>query len=103
MITSHALRHAHDSILLLHGLDIQYVAYRLGDTSQVVSEVYVHILAKMKEKGDQKASQISELLYVYIRDTILPIYHTSKSTYKYQFIVLLRRKRKSCIYYNLLI
>lgn len=63
-ITSHNLRHTHASILLLHGLDIQYVASRLGDTPQVVSEVYAHLLAEMKEKGDQEASRITELLYV---------------------------------------
>lgn len=62
-ITSHALRHTHASIMLQHGLDVQYVADRLGDTVMVLSQTYAHLLKEMKEKGDSQAIEIAGGLY----------------------------------------
>ena len=48
-ITSHGLRHTHASILLTNGVPIQIVAERLGDTVEVVTSVYAHVLQKMRD------------------------------------------------------
>lgn len=50
-ITSHGLRHTHASMLLLHGVDIQIVAERLGDTVEVVTKVYAHVLQRMRDNN----------------------------------------------------
>lgn len=63
VITSHSLRHTHASILLLHGAKVHYIADRLGDTPQVVEEVYAHVLEEMRDKGDRQASDIFAGLY----------------------------------------
>lgn len=64
VITSHGLRHTHASILLLHGLDLQYVSQRLGHKSQLTTaSIYAHVLKEAKEKGDDQAIAIAGTLY----------------------------------------
>lgn len=51
VMTSHALRHTHASMLILKGADLAYVAKRLGHRdSSVTSQVYVHVLEELEEK-----------------------------------------------------
>lgn len=58
-ITSHALRHTHASMLLLHGVDIQIVAERLGDTVEVVTQVYAHVLQNMRDSNKPLIKSVS--------------------------------------------
>lgn len=62
-VTSHALRHTHASILLLHGVDIQIVAERLGDTVEVVSQVYAHVMDEMRERNKEEIKEISGSIF----------------------------------------
>lgn len=62
-ITTHALRHTHASILLLHGVDIQIVAERLGDTVETIAQVYAHILDEMRDKNRDLVKEISSSMF----------------------------------------
>lgn len=62
-ITSHALRHTHASLLLLHGIDIQIVAERLGDSVEVVSNVYAHVLDEMRDRNKDKIKNITASIF----------------------------------------
>ena len=63
-ITSHGLRHTHASILLLHHLDLHYVSERLGHKSQITTaSIYAHVLKETKERGDERAAEITATLY----------------------------------------
>lgn len=62
-ITSHALRHTHASMLLLHGVDIQIVAERLGDTVEVVTQVYAHILQQMRDNNKPLIKSVSSSVF----------------------------------------
>ncbi|MBS4770091.1 site-specific integrase [Carnobacteriaceae bacterium zg-ZUI240] len=54
-ITLHSLRHTHGSILLLKGFSILYISKRLGHaTVSTTQNVYLHILAELEEKEDNK-------------------------------------------------
>lgn len=62
-ITSHALRHTHASMLLLHGVDIQIVAERLGDTVEVVTQVYAHVLQQMRDNNKPLIKSVSSSVF----------------------------------------
>ncbi|WP_062532376.1 site-specific integrase [Jeotgalibaca dankookensis] len=62
-LTSHALRHTHASLLLLHGVDIQIVAERLGDSVEVVSKVYAHVLDEMRDRNKEKIKSIAASIF----------------------------------------
>lgn len=62
-ITTHALRHTHASILLYHGVDIQIVAERLGDTVETITQVYAHVLDEMRDKNRDLVKEISSMMF----------------------------------------
>ena len=64
VITSHALRHTHASLLILEGADVSYVADRLGHRdSSVTVEVYIHVLKELKQKNEEKIDDIFNALF----------------------------------------
>lgn len=64
VVTSHAMRHTHASMLILQGADLTFIADRLGhkDTG-ITAEVYVHVLKELREKNDKKVQEIFSNLY----------------------------------------
>ncbi|WP_373807951.1 site-specific integrase [Jeotgalibaca porci] len=62
-ITSHGLRHTHASMLLTNGVDIQIVAERLGDTVEVVTQVYAHVLQKMRDNNKELVQAIAQSMF----------------------------------------
>lgn len=58
-ITFHSLRHAHCSLLIYEGLDIQYISKRLGHSSTSITyDVYGHIIDEMKDKENEKLETV---------------------------------------------
>ena len=54
LITFHALRHTHVSILLYRGMEITAIAKRVGHaSSSTTSEVYAHVIKELEHKSDQ--------------------------------------------------
>lgn len=47
-ITLHGLRHTHCTILLSRGLNVKVIAERLGNTPQMIYEVYGHVLKELE-------------------------------------------------------
>lgn len=62
-ITSHGLRHTHASMLLTNGVPIQIVAERLGDTVEVVTSVYAHVLQKMRDENKELVQSIAQSIF----------------------------------------
>ncbi len=62
IITPHALRHTHASLLFEQGFSIDEVARRLrhGD-SKITRQIYVHVTKKLKEKDDSKLDSVKIL------------------------------------------
>lgn len=56
-ITLHGLRHTHCTILLNQGLNVQVIAGRLGNTPQMIYEVYGHILKELEQQSVTLFSQ----------------------------------------------
>lgn len=55
IITAHALRHTHASILLVEGVSIQSIAFRLGHANVTTTqETYTHIIKELEKKDEQK-------------------------------------------------
>lgn len=55
IITMHALRHTHGSILLYKGFNISYISKRLGHaTVSITQDVYLHILEELQRQEDTK-------------------------------------------------
>lgn len=51
IITPHALRHTHASLLLANGISIDAISRRLGHAdSRVTKEIYLHIMEQLKEQ-----------------------------------------------------
>ena len=51
IITPHALRHTHASLLLANGISIDAISRRLGHlNSKVTKEIYLHIMEQLKER-----------------------------------------------------
>jgi len=48
-ITNHEFRHSHASYLISEGINIEFIASRLGDTVAVVSKVYAHLFPKVED------------------------------------------------------
>lgn len=64
VITSHALRHTHASMLISEGADINYVAKRLGHRdSTITARVYVHVLNELQVKNEEKIDDIFSTLF----------------------------------------
>lgn len=54
-ITVHALRHTHASILLVEGVSIHSIAFRLGHANVTTTqETYTHIIKELEKKDEQK-------------------------------------------------
>jgi len=49
-ITNHEFRHSHASYLISKGVRIELIAYRLGDTVEVVSSVYTHLFPEVEDE-----------------------------------------------------
>lgn len=62
-ITSHALRHTHASMLILHGVDIQIVAERLGDTVEVITQVYAHVLKETRDRNKPLVMSVASSVF----------------------------------------
>lgn len=61
VLTIHALRHTHCSILLYNDVSIHYIAKRLGHSSAVeTTKTYSHIIDEMKQQQDEAISSIIE-------------------------------------------
>ncbi|WP_368652403.1 tyrosine-type recombinase/integrase [Ornithinibacillus sp. 4-3] len=52
-ITPHGLRHTHATILLNEGIPVKVIADRLGNTPEMINNIYGHVLKKMKDKTVQ--------------------------------------------------
>ncbi|GBD74086.1 hypothetical protein TEHN7126_2341 [Tetragenococcus halophilus subsp. halophilus] len=59
VISAHALRHTHASILLAEGVSINSISNRLGHSDVTITqETYAHILDELKEKDNNKMMSI---------------------------------------------
>lgn len=58
-ITIHGLRHTHCTMLLNKGVNVKVIAERLGNTPQMIFEIYGHVL---KELEEESVSAFSESL-----------------------------------------
>ncbi|MBM6646036.1 tyrosine-type recombinase/integrase [Bacillus sp. RIT809] len=56
-ITIHSLRHTHCTILLNQGLNVKVIAERLGNTPQMIYEIYGHVLKEMESMSVELFSQ----------------------------------------------
>lgn len=62
IITPHALRHTHASLLMEQGIDIDTISRRLGhENSKITKEIYLHVTEKLKEKDNKKIAAIKIL------------------------------------------
>ena len=54
-ITPHGLRHTHSTILLMSEkrIPVAVIAKRLGNTPQMINEVYGHVIAEVEEESVQ--------------------------------------------------
>ena len=50
-------------MLLTNGVDIQIVAERLGDTVEVVTQVYAHVLQKMRDNNKELVQAIAQSMF----------------------------------------
>lgn len=65
-ITFHSLRHTHASLLILNGVDLSFIAKRLGHSSSVITaEVYTHVLKELEDKGNEQVENLASTLYEY--------------------------------------
>jgi integrase len=56
VVTFHALRHTHASLLLSDDISMQYVSKRLGHKNmKITQEIYAHLLPEKNESEDAKA------------------------------------------------
>lgn len=61
-ITPHTLRHTHASLLFANGFTLDEVSRRLGHSdSGVTTEIYVHIMQKLKQKDKDKLKDVKLL------------------------------------------
>lgn len=59
IITPHALRHTHASLLIAKGIDIEAVSRRLGHAnSKVTREIYVHIMEELKQNDNKQLQKL---------------------------------------------
>lgn len=62
IITPHALRHTHASLLMEKGIDVDTISRRLGhESSKITKEIYLHVTEKLKEKDFERISAIKIL------------------------------------------
>lgn len=55
----HSLRHTHASILLYHGMSLQYVSKRLGHSNMLITaRVYSHIVKELQAQQDDKVENV---------------------------------------------
>jgi len=48
-ITNHEFRHSHASYLISKGISAELIAYRLGDTVEVIRNVYAHLFPEVED------------------------------------------------------
>ncbi|WP_300562790.1 site-specific integrase [Companilactobacillus sp.] len=54
IITFHGLRHTHASLLIAHGISIDYISERLGHSNvSMTYRVYTHLLENVREKDNE--------------------------------------------------
>ncbi|EAC3442633.1 site-specific integrase [Listeria monocytogenes] len=59
VISLHALRHTHASVLLAEGVSIHTISSRLGHADVgVTQEIYAHVLDELQKKDDQKMMSV---------------------------------------------
>lgn len=58
IITFHGLRHTHASMLIAHGISLDYISERLGHSNvSMTYRVYTHLLDDVREKDNENAMQ----------------------------------------------
>jgi len=62
-ITNHEFRHSHASYLISQGVKIERIAYRLGDTVEVVLKVYAHLFPETEDEVIEKLGLIESVFY----------------------------------------
>ncbi|WKT74937.1 tyrosine-type recombinase/integrase [Lysinibacillus fusiformis] len=76
IITAHALRHTHASILLYKGISLLYVSERLGHVSlDITTYTYTHLIKELLEK-DSKQNLIlnaKHAIFEHLNDPAVPI------------------------------
>lgn len=66
VVTSHALRHTHASILLLNGISLPYISRRLGHRDiTTTADIYAHVLKELEIKNDQESADIFYDIYTH--------------------------------------
>ncbi|SFH83968.1 Phage integrase family protein [Pisciglobus halotolerans] len=64
VVTFHALRHTHVSIILYRGIDIASVAKRVGHSSPTTTmEVYTHVIQELQHKSYQISDNVIAELF----------------------------------------
>ena len=59
-ITNHEFRHSHASYLISNGVNIEIIAYRLGDTVEIVRKVYAHLFPETEDDIIDKLDLIED-------------------------------------------
>ena len=67
-ITNHEFRHSHASYLISKGIEIGFIAERLGDTVEVVSKVYAHLFPETEDKIMNELNLIEDNYKIGIHD-----------------------------------
>lgn len=64
VVTSHALRHTHASLLLMNDINIAYISRRLGHKDiTITTEVYSHLLKELEMKNEKESIDFFETMY----------------------------------------
>jgi len=68
-ITNHEFRHSHASYLISRGVKAELIAYRLGDTVDVVLKTYAHLFPEVEDSIIEELDLIEENNYSVNSDT----------------------------------
>lgn len=64
VVTSHALRHTHASLLLLNDVSVAYISKRLGHRNiSITTDVYSHVLDELEIRSEQTSADILNQFY----------------------------------------
>lgn len=64
VVTSHALRHTHASILLLKEVSVPYISKRLGHrNTSITTDIYSYVLDELESKSEQLSTDILGQFY----------------------------------------
>lgn len=64
VVTSHALRHTHASLLILNGISLAYISKRLGHKDiTTTSDTYSHVLKELEAKNEKESANMFFNIY----------------------------------------